>query len=148
MTGRKRNRPKSPVSTALALVIGCVGGCAAAVLPACGVSSATHSATLQHVDQLQRRLEQADATVRQQRQQLAELQRAEQQMKDRLAELETQTADQTVSVEALTQRLQAVMAERDELLLQIADLRKRLDALASSSSPGPSDPPPPPIRTD
>ena len=144
MTGRKRNRPKSSVSTAVALVI----GCAAAALSACGVSSATHSATLQHVDQLQQRLEQADATARQQRQQLAELQRAEQQMKDRLAELETQTADQTVSVEALTQRLQAVMAERDELLLQIADLRKRLDALASSSSPRPSDPPTPPIRTD
>lgn len=93
---------------------------------ACGVSPAVHTRTLRDIDRLHQRLEQAEAAVVSAQRALMAQRQAIQELRSRVAELEALTADQTLAAEALTQQLRSVMAQREALLLQIAELEEQL----------------------
>jgi len=93
---------------------------------ACGVSPDLYRNTLGERDQLRQRLEQVEAEAASAQAALTAQQRANQELRSRVAELEALTADQTLTAEALTQQLRSVMAEREALLLRIAELEEQL----------------------
>jgi hypothetical protein len=111
--------------------------CLSGGLSACGVSTDVYTRTLHERDQLRDRLGQAEAESAAQRRQagdlrtvLTEQRHANHTLQARVTELETLTADQNLTQEALAQQLRSLTAEREELLL-------RLD----ESKPSPSGPP-------
>jgi septal ring factor EnvC (AmiA/AmiB activator) len=110
-------------------------------LPACGVNPAMHAGTLRERDELRQKLHESEGVVANQRRQLsdlqaalAELRQSSRELQARISELEELTANQNVSAEGLTQQLRAATAQRDELLLQITELERRL-ALRNPPAP-------------
>lgn len=100
--------------------------CLATGLPACGVSTDVYTRTLLERDHLRDRAGQAEAEAAAQRKQAADLRAAltEQEqtnhtLRARITELESQTADQNLTQEALNLQLRSLTAEREELLLRL-----------------------------
>ncbi len=135
-------RPRPPVAAppVAAMILPL---CLTIGLAACGVSADVYTRTLHERDQLRDRVGQAGTEAAAQRRQLGELQAAltEQQqvnhaLQARVAELEAQTADQTLAQEALAGQLRSVVTEREELLLKLDESKAPSPSSALSGAGG------------
>ena len=102
-------------------------------LGACGVPSETYTQALRDLDHSRDRLAQAEQSISTQRTALDNLRRANQKLNVRLAELEELTASQNVETVSLDRQLQRVTAEREELLLEIAEIEGQFAAIELGS---------------
>ena len=95
-------------------------------ITACGISPDLHDQTLRSLEQSRHTVEAQQQALTKQQESLDALREARGELQLRVIDLESRTADQNVSAEALEQRLQASIVQREELEGAVAELEEVL----------------------